>query len=43
LDDHQTTLIEIDRQVKDHKLINLQMPRLNEEKRFDDKKSWKYL
>ena len=37
-DDHLTTLSEIDRQVKDHKLINLQMPRLNEGKRFDDEK-----
>jgi len=37
-DDHLTTLSEIDRQVKDHKLINLQMPRLNEGKCFDDEK-----
>ena len=37
-DDHLTTLREIERQVKDHKLINLQMPRLNEGKCFDDEK-----
>jgi len=34
---------EIDRQVKDNKLINLQMPWLNEGKCFDDEKSWKNL
>jgi len=34
-----TTMSEIYLQAKDHKLINLQMPRLNEGKCFDDEKN----